>query len=308
MKLPSQIPKSAAPGTTSRYDDFTATHINNTLLIHGNGVFLEWHRHFLHLFQRALTEECGFKGAVPYWNWPWWADDLRGSPLFDGSETSLGGDGYWDPNMPPIQNINYTFPRGSGGGCISKGPFTNLTTGFRTFKNEEILRTTLPPDALQYQPRCVTRDLNSNLTRSNHRASVIDELLAAKNIEGFQKVMEGTIRNTSVLGLHSAGHWSVGLSMQDQYASPSDPAFYLHHSMVDNMWAQWQLQAPDTRNTALSGTVTTLNNPPSQNATLDFELHFGYLDKSHKVGELMNTRGGMYCYRYEYEQGAPKPC
>lgn len=40
MKLPSIIPKEAAPGVESRYDDFTATHINNTLLIHVNGVFL----------------------------------------------------------------------------------------------------------------------------------------------------------------------------------------------------------------------------------------------------------------------------
>jgi tyrosinase len=308
MKLPPQIPKSAAPGVTSRYDDFTATHINNTLLIHGNGVFLSWHRHFLYLFQKALTEECSFKGAVPYWNWPWWADDLGGSPLFDGSETSLGGDGYWDPKMPAIQNVNYTFPRGSGGGCISSGPFTNITTGFRMFENAEILRRTLPEDALEYQPRCVTRDLNSNLTRSNHREAVVDNLLSAPTIADFQKVMEGTVRNTSILGPHSAGHWSVGLGMQDQYASPSDPAFYLHHSMVDNMWAQWQLQHPENRTFALAGTVTTLNNPPSQNATVDFELNFGHLDRPRKVGELMNSRGGQYCFRYEFEQGAQPPC
>ncbi|KAH7393773.1 hypothetical protein DE146DRAFT_106924 [Phaeosphaeria sp. MPI-PUGE-AT-0046c] len=308
MKLPSQIPKSAAPGVTSRYDDFTATHINNTLLIHGNGVFLPWHRHFLYLFQKALAEECDFKGTVPYWNWPWWADDLAGSPLFDGSDTSIGGDGYWDASMPAIQNINYTFPRGNGGGCISSGPFTNITTGFRMFQNAEVLRKTLPEDALDYAPRCVTRDLNSNLTRSNHRASVVDKLISALSIEDFQKVMEGTVRNTSILGLHSAGHWSVGLGMQDQYASPSDPAFYLHHSMVDNMWAQWQLKRPKGRTFALSGTVTTLNNPPSQNATLDFVTSFGYLDKPRKLSELMDTRGGKYCYRYEYEQGAPKPC
>lgn len=308
MSLPPVTPKSVAPGVTSRYDDFTATHVNNTLLIHANGVFLSWHRHFLHLFQTALTKECGFKGAVPYWNWPWWADDLAGSPLFDGSTTSIGGDGSWNASVPPIRNGNFTFPRGNGGGCIQRGPFANITTGFRIFKNEEILQPKLPSDALDFAPRCVTRDLNSNLTRSNHKASVVDKLLAADTIKGFQSVLDGNIRNTSFLSPHSAGHWSVGLSMLDQFASPSDPAFYLHHSMIDNMWAQWQLQLPETRTFALDGTVTTLNNPPSQNATLDYVLSFGYLDQPRKVRELMDTRGIQYCYRYEFDLEAERPC
>ncbi|KAF2995795.1 hypothetical protein E8E13_000003, partial [Curvularia kusanoi] len=235
MSLPPQTPKAVAPGVTSRYDDFTAAHINNTLLIHANGVFLGWHRHFLHLFQKALTHECGFKGAVPYWNWPWWADDLASSPLFDGSATSIGGDGYWNASSPPVRNGNFTFPRGNGGGCIDSGPFANITTGFRMFKNEEILQPELPSDALDYAPRCVTRDLNSNLTHSNHKASVVDKLLSASSIREFQAVLDGNKRNTSFLSPHSAGHWSIGLSMLDQFASPSDPAFYLHHSMIDNI-------------------------------------------------------------------------
>lgn len=308
MNLPPQTPKSVAPGVTSRYDDFTAAHINATLLIHVNGVFFGWHRHFLHLFQKALTNECGFKGAVPYWNWPWWADDLSGSQLFDGSKDSIGGDGYWNASMPPIRNGNYTFPRAHGGGCIASGPFANITTGFRMFKNEEILTGTLPSDALNYAPHCVTRDLNSNLTRSNHQQDVVDSMLNATSIRAFQSVLDGNKRNTSFLSPHSAGHWSIGLSMLDQFASPSDPAFYLHHSMIDNMWAQWQLQDPDNRTFALDGTVTTLNNPPSQNATLDFVTGFGYLDSPKELREIMDTRSGAYCYRYEYSQNATKPC
>ena len=308
MSLPPKTPKTIAPGVTSRYDDFTAAHINNTLLIHVNGVFLSWHRHFLHLFQKALTDECGFKGAVPYWNWPWWADDLPGSPLFDGSKTSIGGDGYWNASIPPIRNGNFTFPRGHGGGCIRSGPFANITTGFRMFDNEEALQLELPTDALNYAPRCVTRDLNSNITQSNHRASVVNHLLTASSIREFQAAMDDNIRNSSVLAPHTAGHWSVGLSLWDQFASPSDPAFYLHHSMIDNMWAQWQLGDPENRTFALDGTVTTLNNPPSQNATLDFVTSFGYLDQPRKLRELMDSRGGQYCYRYDYEQDAQKPC
>jgi tyrosinase len=308
MKLPPKTPKSFAPGAKSRYDDFTAAHINNTLLMHSNGVFLSWHRHFLYLFQNALTEECGFKGAIPYWNWPWWADDLAGSPLFDGSSTSIGGDGYWNASAPAVQNGNYTFPRGHGGGCIKDGPFVNITTGFRYFKNAEILRTEIPEDALDYAPHCVTRDLNNAITGPNHNPSIVDDLLSAPTIREFQTILDASVRNTTSLSPHSAGHWSIGLSMLDQYASPSDPAFYLHHSMIDNMWAQWQLQNPEERTYSLYGTVTTLNNPPSQDATLDFVTQFGYLDSPKKLVELMDSQSSKYCYRYEYSQDAPKPC
>ncbi|KAF2445201.1 Di-copper centre-containing protein [Karstenula rhodostoma CBS 690.94] len=308
MNLPPKTPKEAAPGTTSRYDDFTAVHMNNTLLIHRNGPFLAWHRHFLRLFQKALTDECGFNGTLPYWNWPWWSDDLPSSPLFDGSATSLGGDGYYNTSMPALRNGNYTFPRGHGGGCIKAGPFANITTGFRNFKVEDALPATLPPDTLDYAPHCVTRDLNSVVSDPGHQPDVVHELITAPSIRAFQGVMDGSVRNTAHLSPHSAGHWSVGIGMQDQYASPSDPAFYLHHGMIDNMWAQWQLRDPETRTFALDGTVTTLNNPPSQNATVDWVVHFGWLDAPRRLGEIMDARGGGSCYRYEYEEGAEKPC
>jgi tyrosinase len=63
---PAMTPTEAAPGVRTRYDDFTAVHVNNTVRIHGNGVFFSWHQHFLHLYQKALKEECSFKGTLPY--------------------------------------------------------------------------------------------------------------------------------------------------------------------------------------------------------------------------------------------------
>ena len=307
MSLPSKTPKEAAPGANSRYDDFTATHINNTLYIHVNGVFLGWHRHFVHLFQKAIVEECGYLGPLPYWNWPWWSSDLGASPLFDGSPTSLGGDGSWNASMLPIKNGNYTFPRGRGGGCIKSGPFANITTGFRNFELREVLAGTFPSDALEASPHCVTRDLNDVIAGPNHQPAVVDALLSAPSIRDFQAIMDGTVRNTSHLSPHSAGHWSLGISMLDQFASPSDPAFFLHHGMIDNMWTQWQLKDPQGRTYAIDGTITTLNIPPSENATVDTIVHFGFLDEPRKLGELMDSRSEMYCYRYDYEQGVARP-
>ena len=37
--------------------------------IHFTGHFLSWHRSYVHRFERALREECGFRGTQPYWDW-----------------------------------------------------------------------------------------------------------------------------------------------------------------------------------------------------------------------------------------------
>jgi len=127
-KKPSKTPSALAPGAKNRYDDFVATHINQTLNIHGTGNFLTWHRYFTWTYEQALRNECGYKGYQPYYNWPKWASDPAKSPMFDGSDTSMSGDGVYIPGrsntcipMPALCGIS--LPPGNGGGCIKSGPF-----------------------------------------------------------------------------------------------------------------------------------------------------------------------------------------
>lgn len=54
-----------APGAKTRFDDFVATHINQTLSIHYTGNFLSWHRYFTYLYEEALRNECGYTGTQP---------------------------------------------------------------------------------------------------------------------------------------------------------------------------------------------------------------------------------------------------
>jgi len=81
------------------------------LQIHFTGHFLPWHRSFTHRFERALREECGFKGGQPYWDWTKGlyplrafrshpnvlisnldAKDFYNSPIFDPDlKSGLGG-------------------------------------------------------------------------------------------------------------------------------------------------------------------------------------------------------------------------
>ncbi len=65
QRIPSLLPAGLVPGAVSRFDDFVATHINNTIGIHLNGKFLSWHRQFVWLYEKALQQECGYTGTQP---------------------------------------------------------------------------------------------------------------------------------------------------------------------------------------------------------------------------------------------------
>lgn len=80
MSKPPITPSSLVPGAMSRYDDFVATHINQTLSIHATGNFLSWHRYFVWTWEKALREECGYQGYQPYWNWGKSAQDPINAP------------------------------------------------------------------------------------------------------------------------------------------------------------------------------------------------------------------------------------
>jgi tyrosinase len=121
MKKPSKLDPVEYPGAKSRYDDFIVVHMKQTPFIHGTGNFLTWHRYYMATFEDTLRNECHYNGTQPYWNWSKWAQSLETSPLFDGSPTSLGGQGYKTKVNGTAQR-----PAGEGGGCIASGPFKGL--------------------------------------------------------------------------------------------------------------------------------------------------------------------------------------
>lgn len=65
QKLPALTPTSLVPGVRSRYDDFVASHINQSLSIHYTGNFLSWHRWYTYQYELALKNECGYTGSQP---------------------------------------------------------------------------------------------------------------------------------------------------------------------------------------------------------------------------------------------------
>jgi tyrosinase len=63
-----------------------------------------------------------------------------------------------------------------------------------------------------------------------------DELLAMTEYLNFSDQLERYP--------HNAGHNVLGPPMRFPMISPSDPIFFLHHGMVDRLWAMWQEKNP----------------------------------------------------------------
>ncbi|KAJ5565778.1 hypothetical protein N7535_007416 [Penicillium sp. DV-2018c] len=299
QRRPQHLPREDYPGVRNRFDDFVATHINYTLNVHYSGLFLPWHRHFLWLWETALREECGYSGHLPYWNWPLWSEDLKASPLFDCSDSSLSGDGEPNPGEQSIHGGSVTLPPGSGGGCVRCGPFKDMEIHLGPFDRNLASFTEIPAPGFDYNPRCFNRSLNSFVSQNYDNETIVDRLLAATDIADFQTVMDHwPARPDGVLGVHGGGHFSLGATLQDLFASPQDPAFMLHHAMIDRLWSIWQAQDEWNRRYALNGTSTILNPPNGTIVTLETVMEFGVLGRSRSVGETMDPGRNGYCYSY----------
>jgi tyrosinase len=132
-------------------------------------------------------------------------------------------------------------------------------------------------------------------------AAAISHLLESPDIITFQERMDISMDPAvwaRQFGPHTAGHRAMTGTMEDFFSSPQDPAFMLHHGMVDRMWTIWQAQDEKNHRWAINGTMTLYNSPLTPELTLETEFSFGVLGRSKKMRELMNPEQGDYCYEY----------
>ncbi|KAJ8116538.1 hypothetical protein OPT61_g2067 [Boeremia exigua] len=302
LKAPSKSDPALVPGARNRYDDFVAQHINQTETIHGTGNFLTWHRQFVYSYEKALREECKYTGYQPYWNWFAHEGDLKRSSVFDGSDTSMSGDGSFVAHDGSTGgNGNVILPSGEGGGCLQGGPFkdmiVNLGPIHPSMKGQEKVDSNF-----KHNPRCLKRDLT---TYTSQKWLTVDNLLnlttgdASKSIQSFQDEFQGRFGD-GFLGLHAAAHYSIGGDAGDIYSSPVDPVFFLHHAMVDRVYWMWQaLHKSEAQK--IAGTITLFNLPPSRDTSLDDLIETNYLNVDPTpIKDLTDTLGKKpLCYIYQ---------
>jgi tyrosinase len=214
----------------------------------------------------------------------------NGAPIGDkGPITLTLGD------LPPV-----ILPLGTGGGCVTSGPFQNMIVNLGPVSLPLNNGTVVTGSGLEFNPRCLKRDISAGINMAFANAtSIVDLINQSSDIGTFQLTMQGVPGSDSI-GVHGGGHYTIGGDpANDVFVSPGDPAFYLHHSMIDLVWWTWQRVDFAQRRDAISGTNTFLNNPPSANSTLDDTVDLFFAGGGPiKMRDLMSTTGGPFCYTY----------
>jgi tyrosinase len=287
---------------SSFYDDLVYLHMDLNVKIHFNGQFLPWHRYYLHYFETALIEKCGYTGTTPYWDWSLDASDVYGSSFFDTSSYGVGGWG--DPdNDYQIKDggfkdmvVTYPSPHHIRRN-FSLFPFTNPNLN--------------PPwgnDPLGPPPQ-TSLMINRTMVKEN-----VDFIVKSfeGNFMGFQGYFE------SVNGTHIGAHLVLGADMTglcpkdavDCHAgpkwTPNDPLFFMHHAMVDKIWYDWQHKSPKNRYAYAGGSVQAsasflefIRFPNGLPPYLGFDSELpsdGLWNAT--VWDVMDTTAGKLCYVY----------
>jgi len=296
MNLPSQLPAGQFPGAHNRYEDFVVTHMQQTLNIHGTGNFLSWHRYYTWTYEQALRTQCGYNSTQPYWDWGRWANSVETSPIFDGSATSMSGNG--EKIAHAATSIG---PAQDGGGCVLTGPFANMTVHLGPVSP---LADPEPPanprsDGFGDNPRCLRRDLGNYLTSNYATTAIIANLITQNtNIGNFQNTMQNAGVGGS-MGVHGAAHFTIGADPGgDFYTSPNDPAFFLLHAMIDRVWTIWQTQDLQNRMQVIAGGTSMFGGGAAQQLTDQVNIA-NVNPVVYQIKDLVSVVDGPFCYVYE---------
>ncbi|KAJ4396220.1 hypothetical protein N0V93_000439 [Gnomoniopsis smithogilvyi] len=257
MNLPSA--GSGFSPSTSRYEDFVRTHQKMTPKVHGNGIFILWHRYFVYTFEQALRTQCGFSQPFPWWDETKDSGKFHLSPLFTNQ--------YFGSLPGPTQG---------SGTCIVDGQFANLTCHIGP--------------GTSYVAHCLSRAVDESLT-SESSTAYVNYCAGLSTTGSFGSCVE--------TGPHAYGHNGIGSVMADVYSSPSDPIFFMHHLFIDHELWSWQ-----QKNTAYTQAVTNAcadsSSPCTNPVTLTTLLDMNGLRANANVGDILNTKGGVLCYKYDY--------
>ncbi|KAF9051831.1 hypothetical protein BJ165DRAFT_917274 [Panaeolus papilionaceus] len=272
-------------GVRSRLDDFQAVHIHTAQEVHDVAHFLPWHRRYLRMFEKMLRDECGFRGALPYWDWTLDGDKggrILDSPIFD-AEAGFGGDGVEGTlklNFTQKQIEDNGIDTDAYRGCVMDGPFAH--PGFQLH---------LGPGKL-VGDHCLSRGVNSSVLDS-FKSSLVQRALTKPNYDQFRRALSMGSDEQGHKNEHTAGHYVIGGELSNLYSSPAEPIFFLHHANLDRVWWKWQTFDPKRRLADISG-------PDSRghNISLNYALPFGQFNVTAVIKDVMDLTQYPLCYDY----------
>ncbi|KAB5590088.1 hypothetical protein CTheo_6478 [Ceratobasidium theobromae] len=239
-----------SPGA-SYSSELVYTHMNLNPLIHFTGLFLPWHRLYVHEFTDALRKQCGYKGVAPYWAWENDAADFENSSIWD-PDPVVGLGGFGDPNDDYIVktgalNLTLTYP------VTHKlrrkyQPFPFAGSGLPGFDDIQANKTFTPAEvqALLAQP-------TGNFTAFQYYMEKFD---------GMHGLVHGIVGG-DLAGRCPRGSDSSNCPFEGAPTfSSNEPLFHLHHGNIDRLWWLWQEKGNGNKYAFHGGSVQNLSAVP----------------------------------------------
>lgn len=169
-----------------------------------------------------------------YWNWFLDGRNLTASPLLDGSPYSFGGNGLFVPPPPnrfvivdlaPVINTtwNLTTLEGTGGGCVTTGPFAGWTVPFGPIGPDvtNSIRDNLINN-IKYKPHCLTRNFKPKTAAYSFTQVSLDAVLQSPNIIEFNKRLSSLLNPAipTIFNLHDKGHQGMSSAIYLKTPTP----------------------------------------------------------------------------------------
>ncbi|TFK95596.1 Di-copper centre-containing protein [Pterulicium gracile] len=273
--------------SASLFDDLVYVHSNQLEKIHMSAIFLPFHRWFLNTVEQRLRKDCGYRGPMGYWDWTKDASSgIQKSSIFDGNRDSGLG----------------SFGKASNGFVVTDGAWGGQQVAYPT--PHTIVRnfTATPFREGRMQPEFINKP-NQNVNDAV-KVSVVNDVVKG-NKGDFVKFYN---QFDELEGFHSGVHFAMGGDMGDTSYSPNDPLFFLHHGMLDRVWAMWQNQHPSNKKAFGGGSTWALQSaeawktfgpagmPPNIGPSARIP-NVGMGD-SVTVADILDIRGGYLCYSY----------
>ncbi|CAE6452597.1 unnamed protein product [Rhizoctonia solani] len=283
--------------TSSHYDDWTYAHIDTYTKSQVTALFFPWHRWYLDAFERVMKTRCNFNGTMPYWNWSLDVADLSKSPIFDPD---------------PVYGLG-TWGTVSNDWFVTDGAFNET---IRAYPVPHTIRRQWTPQPFE-ENVLFPFEYSNKKAWANETATHVKIQAIIDGNRGDSDMFFAAIEGAREQGVRNAIQLAVGGDLADPTPNPADPLFWLHHAMLDRVFAMWQAKYPENAESYSGGSMQSLTQvdewptglPPMVNThsllpVSGLEEHDVAVEQVMSVTSNYKNKwtgfaGGRLCYTYD---------
>jgi tyrosinase len=206
---------------------------------HGSPASLPWHREFTRRFEQAL-QSVNPNVTIPYWDW---TDPKAIDVIFQPEFLGTNGEG--TINIPGVGTVS----GGPVGGNFSAASGWTVNNDLNLdFSNNprgtDFTRFMQVPPMNNYPIPKEQMNLVQGLNDYSSYYQALTGILKLDKENGIPGLLMHTYIHALVGGVTLKPENKIlpfyGLGTMSFLSAPYDPVFWLHHSNVDRLWAEWQ--------------------------------------------------------------------